>query len=233
MRPYEPTPEEIDAHIASLAYQENLSLGKIASHPLCYSLYHEYAKAQIVKAKTPPARVHVPQFVKRQTARSKYSHFDGTWEELANLVEDNLDKQTPASRPGVVLVPLDPKGFWSATMQVTPSTALKTSFAARQEGELPFIGISAVNGEKMPAQAVEIVLYSHDALAENNENETDLPWEIVSINARATPAPEPMHPLTMARNMLQLPGGTKCEYTGQQFAEAVHYWADKVSGGKP
>jgi hypothetical protein len=37
---------------------------------------------------------------------------------------------------------------------------------------------------------------------------------------------EPMHPMTMARNMLEKSGGTKAEYTGQQFAVALWFWRE-------
>jgi hypothetical protein len=38
-----------------------------------------------------------------------------------------------------------------------------------------------------------------------------------------------MDPLTMARNMLAKPGGTPCDYTAEQFAEAVWYWSRRAA----
>ena len=81
------------------------------------------------------------------------------------------------------------------------------------------------NGKKTPAKFVDIVLYRHDVLAENNERSTDACWEIISINA--SPIENlPMQPMTMARNMLNKEGGTKAEYTGQQFAESLWFWKE-------
>jgi hypothetical protein len=33
----------------------------------------------------------------------------------------------------------------------------------------------------------------------------------------------------MARNMLEKPGGTFCEYSAGEFAEAVWFWAGRAS----
>jgi len=40
---------------------------------------------------------------------------------------------------------------------------------------------------------------------------------------------EPMDPLTMARNMLEKPGGTYCDYSALEFAESVWYWAGRAA----
>lgn len=222
MRPYEPDNEEIKKHV-----EEMVKADRFISHNVLWN----HARADLIKQKTPPPRVGASTFVKRQKPQSKYSHYEGSWEELENLVEDNFDKQQPGYRDGVVLVPVDPKGFWASTIQVTPSTALKATFGARQDGELPFVSVTAINGVKMPAKAVDVILYRRDVLMETHEASNSTPWEIISVNARATDEEEPMHPLTMARNMLQLPGGTKGEYTAEQFAKSIAYWSDKVLAG--
>ena len=38
-----------------------------------------------------------------------------------------------------------------------------------------------------------------------------------------------LDPLTMARNMLEKPGGTYCAYSARDFAEAVWYWSGRAS----
>jgi hypothetical protein len=50
-------------------------------------------------------------FVKRQTKNSSHSYFDGSWEELVQLVTDNFNKQILGYRPGVILVPVPQKDF--------------------------------------------------------------------------------------------------------------------------
>ncbi len=100
-------------------------------------------------------------------------------------------------------------------------------FQARREGEDPFVVVTA-RGEKAPAALVEVVCYRHDVLAAENNASTEADWEIVSINARDSQEKEPQHPVSMARNMLGLSGGTPAEYTPKQFAEAIVYWSTRA-----
>ena len=72
---------------------------------------------------------------------------------------------------------------------------------------------------------MEFILYRHDVLAENNENTTDAEWELISIQAVPEGVDQlPMGPVTMMRNQLELPGGTKANYSSEQWAEAVRFW---------
>lgn len=171
--------------------------------------------------------VRVSDFVKRQTRESKHSHYEGSFDELAKLVAENLDKAKPGYRDGVILVPVPPEKFFSGVIEVNFDTILVAHFEARREGERPYINVTAL-GEKSPAQFVDIVLYRHDVLMEKNEASTDADWEIISINARTTPEEQPITPMAMARNMLELPGGTKGTYTAEEFAKSIIYWSDKA-----
>lgn len=175
--------------------------------------------------------VAVNSFVTRQTPESKFSHFEGTFEELVELVLANFASAKPGYKDGVLLVPVPADRFKSGLVEVTKETVLKSTFEARREGELPYIQTVAVGASKLPAKVVEIVLYRHDVLAENKERSTDAEWEIISINARPTEELEPLSPMAMARNMMGLPGGTKAVYTAEQFAESILYWSTRVMSG--
>ena len=73
-----------------------------------------------------------------------------------------------------------------------------------------------------------VVLYTADTLLENGgKRSTDAEWEVVALIAGPVEV-EPMDPLTMARNMLEKPGGTFCEYSAQEFAESIWYWAARA-----
>lgn len=178
-------------------------------------------------------KVECSEFVKRQTPQSGYSHFDGTWEELAELANSLMKTAyvKEGYKKGVILlsVPTELYGdptlnkFYSATQTITESTNLLINFAPRQKGELPFLRISA-KGKKVPAQAAEIICYHKDILIEDNDRSADVEWEIIAIKARASTEEEPMDPYTMARNFLHLKGGTKGDFTAQQFAESIVYW---------
>lgn len=167
----------------------------------------------------------------RQTAESKFSHFAGSMEELAALVEVHFAEAMPGYKDGVLLVPVPAEGFFSGVVEVTPETPLRAVFTARRKGEDAYLQVEAVGGDKLPAKVVEIVLYRHDVLAENNDATTDAEWEIVSLNARPTGEPEPVSPMAMARNFLALPGGTKADYSAEEFARSIVYWSKRAMRG--
>jgi Protein of unknown function (DUF3228) len=171
-------------------------------------------------------KVACGEFVKRQTKDSGYSHFDGTWEELEALVEKAMSDTTNIRngyKDGVILVDLDAKRFRSAIVNLTGETKLSANYAARRPGEGSYIRLAA-KGKKQPAIFASVVLYSKEVLEENNERETGADWEIVAIKARVSFDEEPMDPTTMARNFLHLPGGTKGDFTAEQFAQSIVYW---------
>jgi len=183
-------------------------------------------------------KVACGEFVKRQTPESGYSHFEGTWEELELAAASSLvlfpQLVTPGYRDGVVLVEMrNPELFRSAIVDLTEETKLVANYAPRRLGEDPFIRVSA-KAKKQQAKHASVVLYRHDVLAENNERETDAEWEIVAIKARVSEEEEPMDPYTMARNFLHLKGGTKGDFTAEQFAKSIVYWNNHcMTTGKP
>lgn len=171
-------------------------------------------------------KVACGEFVKRQTPQSGFSHFEGTWEELEKMAANVMRFShcvRPGYKDGVILVDLDPFKFRSAVVELNAKSKLTANYAPRREGEAPFIRLSA-KAQKQMARYATVVLYRHDVLAENNERETDAEWEIVAIKARSSEEEEPMDPYTMARNFLHLKGGTKGDFTAQQFAESIVYW---------
>lgn len=176
-------------------------------------------------------KVACGEFVKRQTPESGFSHFEGSWEELETLVEYIacvLATGVHAGyRDGVILVDLPPEKFKSAVVSLNEDSKLSANFAPRRLGEDPFIRISA-KAKKQPAKYASVVLYRHDVLAENNERETDAEWEIVAIKARTSDEEEPMDPYTMARNFLHLTGGTKGDFSAEEFAKSIVYWNNHV-----
>ena len=172
--------------------------------------------------------IDVGDFVKRQTADSKFSHFDGSWQELRHLVNAFFDVAKPGYRDGVVLVAVPPSKFFSSVVPLRDDITLWSRFKARRAGEASHLETVALRGRKVPAEYVEIVLYRADVLAEGDERSTDAEWEIVSINASPTLEPVPMPPYTMARNQLCLKGGTKGQYSPAEWAESVEFWSRHV-----
>jgi len=167
---------------------------------------------------SPAPTVDVHDYCRQHTARSRFSHYDGTLERVARLAVDYLSFKKPGDKSKSWLVPVPPKGFYSSVVKVNPTTVLRATFGPRMEGEDSFISNVAVDASKVPAKVVELVLY------ETGRNE----YQLVTIKARATEGPEPAHPFTMARNQRMRPGGSETRYTPEEWATAVLYWADKV-----
>jgi len=162
---------------------------------------------------------------------TSHSHFLGADDELSELVRDHWAARRPGEgRDGlnkVVVVPVPPERFVCATVQIDETTTLHAAFTRRQSHESGYAEVTA-EGPREPARHAAVVLYSAATLLENGGvRSTDCAWEIVCVIAAPVPD-EPMDPLTMARNMLAKPGGTPCDYTAAQFAEAVWYWRDRV-----
>jgi hypothetical protein len=103
--------------------------------------------------------IHISSFVRRQTAASQYSHWNISDEELIRRVEDNLGKAHKGYRNGVILVPVNPERFFSATVALSPNDTLCGEYVSRREGEEPRKAIYA-NGSKSPAKTVWVVLYA-------------------------------------------------------------------------
>lgn len=161
-----------------------------------------------------------------------HSFFRGSEAELAALVAEHWAERRPGhgreDLSQVVIVPLPPERFACGTVKVTEETVLSAAFDRRQAHEDGYIEVSAA-GDPEPALHAMVVLYSADTLLENDGARSgDWDWEIVSVQASPV-ADEPMRPLTMARNLLSKPGGTPCEYSAREFAEAIWYWSGRCS----
>ncbi len=168
----------------------------------------------------------------RHVPAGKHTWYEGTDEELLTLVRTGWPNRRPgAGREGldqVVVVPVNPAGFVSSTVEVKESTVLHAVFDRRQAHEDGFVRVTA-EGPPEEVRFASVVLYSADTVQENGGKRSgDFDWEVVCLIAGAT-EDEPMDPVTMARNLLEKPGGTHCEYSPREFAEAVWYWSGRAS----
>ena len=179
--------------------------------------------------------------LKNNARNSGNSYTTLSLRDVVDLVVANWSKAVPGQGETTldrkILVPVPPEGFFCPPCaNLVEGMELKSEAKFRQVGEDPYVEtyVDEVEARRcdalleVPASRVDVVCYSADALLENNGTRTylDCDWEIVCLLA-STGQKEPMLPLAMARNYLEMPGGTKGEYTAQEFAEAIYYWASK------
>jgi len=183
-------------------------------------------------------RIVVNDFLQRQTAASRFSHYSGSWQELVSLVEDNWQSAKPGYRQGVILIRVPPEGFFSSMVLLREGDALIGEYVPRRKGEAPRKTLGSASREKVPAIAVDIVLYSSKVLAEGNDNHlppVDDNWEIISINASMVPGDTPIHPMVLMHNHFGSSGGTATGLNDTDFVDMLrhsfHFWRDKATCG--
>jgi len=195
------------------------------------------------------SEVHINSFVRRQTFDSPFTHFEGTDVDLLARIERS-EKIEPGYRDGVVLVVLegeDAECFFTGLVTLQEGDQLTGEFAARREGETPRKSIRKAfvvpediderrqigdhNG-KQPCKRVDVVCYSHDTLAEDNDAESEKPWEIIALNGYTTTESAPIAPNVLMHNHFHTDGGTATNMTPEEFEEALRvsflYWKDKA-----
>jgi len=175
--------------------------------------------------------VAVNDFVRRQIKGSGKTYSPHlSFEEVAEYVAERFKNGhfREGYRDGVVIVEAAEEmseHFICPFVEIDDTTELRAGWISRQEEEEPYIQIRAVSGTPLPAVKVEFILYRHDVLAENDEQSTDAEWELISVHALPEGIADlPMGPVTMMRNQLELPGGTKACYSSEEWAEAVRFW---------
>ena len=180
--------------------------------------------------------IHIADFVRRQTPESKFSHWLLSDEELLDRIQQGFVNGTQGYRDGVMLVPVDPEGFFTGIVTLQEGDKLAGSFVPRQRGESPRKSMTLDSGKgdvasrKPPAVTVEIVLYRDDVLAEDGD-QTGHEWNVISVNANPVEGSVPMTPGTMMANHFHDDGGTQTGMSDEEFVEALReayfFWKDK------
>ena len=167
----------------------------------------------------------------RHTPEGPLSHCELSEEVFMKRVHDNFDKWVPGYRDGVRLIPVETDGFYTSILQLQEGDLLVGEYTRRKENEDPRKHHYAAKRNKLPAKSVMIVVYHYDVLAEDNEQECDAEWQIVSINASPTIEETPITTGTLISNHLQLSGGTSTKMTDAEFVallrKSIEFWKDK------
>ncbi len=177
--------------------------------------------------------VSVNDFVCRQSKDSGKSYvIELSFEKIAQHAQCQLKSGNfkAGYRDGVVIVQVDKKlthHFICPFVKITNETKLNATLVRRRPEETPYIQIRALNGTPLKTGSVDLILYRHDVLAETNEQTSDADWELISFHAIPEGVDDmPMGPVTMMRNQLQLPGGTKAKYESDDWADSVKFWQE-------
>jgi len=162
----------------------------------------------------------------RQRKESRFSHFDGSDEELIRLVEQNLPLKEPApgGQDGVFVLPLPPTvegkaRFFTSLVRPTKGMLVKAEYITMNG--LGFYRPAAY-GEKKAAKYVEVILYNSELLNKLGYSPKH-DYEIVSINA-GEQKDLPLHPYRMACKMRE---GTST-FTAEDFIKAITYWTEHI-----
>ena len=175
--------------------------------------------------------VAVNTFVQRQIEGSGKTYSKSlTFEEIALDAQEQMDKNhfDEGYRDGVRIVRASSKNikqFHCPFVKIDKNTELISRVVRRQDNEEYYIQTRAKSGTILETGKVEYILYRHDVLLENKENSTNEKWELISIHSLPKGIDKmPMGPVTMMRNQLELEGGTRAEYSSDEWAESVHFW---------
>lgn len=183
-------------------------------------------------------------FVLRQTIDSPYTHWMIPDGEVISRAVDAMEAGNAKRgyRDGVLVVPVNPEGFFTALVVLEEGDDLVGSFKPRREGEFPrktFHKPADENWVKPEAKAVDVILYASTTLAEDGSNELPAEegnWEVVSVNGRPTDEEAPIDPITLMYNHFHVPGsndgGSSTGMSDSEFVallrEAHEYWKDKA-----
>ena len=189
-------------------------------------------------------QVFIHSFIKRQTADSRFSHTEKTFEDLAYEVITNMDKaRQSAFQPRALEVPVNPSHCRTGIVNLVENDDMVAYFEIRREGEAPRKTLCAHWGavgpeQKVPAKSAYVVLFPSTLLAEDGQNEhepVDGNWEMISLNASPTLNDTPIDPDTLMHNHFGSQGGTPTGLSDEEFVkvlrESFTFWKDKAMLG--
>ena len=174
--------------------------------------------------------VGINNFVKRQIKESGKTYSTLSFKFICSHAQEQLRKGKfkEGYRDGVKLIPVSTtllEHFICPIVRIDMNTRFESIPKKRRKDEKLYISTKALNGTPLEIGGVDLILYRHDVLKETNEENTSKDWELIAFQAIPKEIDSlPMGPITMMRNQLCLPGGTKGEYTSKEWAESMKFW---------
>jgi hypothetical protein len=177
--------------------------------------------------------IGVSEFVKRQHDGSKFTHYQGSWSDLANRTVEEFEagNYTEGYRKGVYLVQMPKseiplfKTYDAYPMFEGMNLGAEWARVPGREHEPAKLQVEIFE-PKIPCRFVDIVIYRKDVLEEDKDDVTGADYDIVSINGRLKKDPPPIDPMTLVRNWLHLKGGT--EMKGTTESEMLTMLCDSI-----
>lgn len=164
--------------------------------------------------------IGVSEFVKRQESYSIFTHYVGSWSDLADKTAEEFKdgNYTKGYRDGVYLVhmPKHEVGLFY-TFDAYPmfeGMKLNAEWARvpGREHEPAKLQVTILE-DKIPCRFIDVIIYRKDVLEEDGDDITGCDYDIVSVNGRLAKNPPPIDPMTLVRNWLHLRGGTEMKGT--------------------
>ena len=176
--------------------------------------------------------VGISSFIKEQTKKEKRTQFENlSLEDIAIYAQNELNQNNykEGYRDGVIIIEIEDsnfcRNFKCPLVKINKDTKLTCTINKRMSNEESYVQIRALNGKCLKTEKVEIILYRTDVLDETNEASSASDWELIAFHAIPFGIDEmPMKPVTMMRNQLELPGGTKAYYSSENWANSINFW---------
>ena len=174
--------------------------------------------------------VGINDFVRRQVKGTGKTYSSLSYQKITDYAEKQLNNNNfeEGYRDGVIIIKVEDSmvdKFHCPFTKILSNTKLKAVVTKREPIEESYIQLRALNGSPLDVGSAQIILYRKDVLAENNSDCTDKDWELIAFHAVPKFVEKmPMGPVTMMRNQLELSGGTKGNYSPEEWAKGVYFW---------
>jgi hypothetical protein len=182
------------------------------------------------------ATIGINSHTEKQTPESPYTHWTISDERLIEITQQALEagNYEQGYREGVLCVNVDPTDFYTGLVELQEGDKLVGSYVPRVPGETPrtSVRVQRENASKVPCKAVQVILYAHDVLAEDNDAEHETDFEIITANGYPTEEVAPIEPNTLLHNHFGSDGGTATNLSPEKLEEMLRasfkYWSNKA-----